>query len=251
LGDVGAVACESAASARRLLSALGLPCPRLIVHREEGREQSAAVVLEVLHSGSCVALVSDSGTPGISDPGRSLVDLCHACGVPVRVVPGPSSVIAAVSACGLPARRWAFEGFLPAKGSERRERLVSLSAESRTLVLLEAPHRLQETLRDLLEALGDREAFLGRELTKKFEETRRGTLSSLLEVEPRGECVLVVGPGTAGPSAEELPVEAMADWLSAQELSARQVAEFLSRFGGMKRNEAYQLALSRQDRTDI
>ena len=205
----------------------------------------------MLQSGASVALVSDGGTPGISDPGRDLVDLCHASGVPVRVVPGPSSVIAAVSASGLPSRRWVFEGFLPSKGSERRALLASLACEPRTLVFLEAPHRLEDTLRDLLAALGDRQAFLGRELTKKFEETRRGMLSSLLTAPPRGECVLVLEGAPEAPEGPSMPVDEMAGWLCAQGLGSRQVAEFLARFAGMPRKEAYQLALKQQERTDI
>jgi 16S rRNA (cytidine1402-2'-O)-methyltransferase len=144
-----------------------------------------------------VAIVSDAGSPGISDPAFTLVRAAVEAGIDVVPIPGPSSALCALEVSGLPTDRFAFEGFLPRRAMRRRRRIEELRPDPRTLIFFESPHRLKEALRDLADTLGERPASLSRELTKKFEETRRGTLRSLLEwVEaepPRGEFVLVVG----------------------------------------------------------
>ncbi len=144
-----------------------------------------------------MAIVSDAGSPGISDPAFTLVRAAVEAGVDVVPVPGPSSALCALEVSGLPTDRFAFEGFLPRRKARRRKRIEELRGDPRTLIFFESPHRLKEALRDLAETLGERPASLSRELTKKFEETRRGTLHALLqwveEETPRGEFVLVVG----------------------------------------------------------
>ncbi|HIE04995.1 MAG TPA: rRNA small subunit methyltransferase 1 [Candidatus Latescibacteria bacterium] len=146
--------------------------------------------------GEDVALVSDAGTPGISDPAYYLVVKAVEEGIEVVPVPGPTAFVAALVVSGLPTDRFTFEGFLPHRASRRRKRLEELREESRTMIFYESPHRISETLKDVLEILGDRRASLSRELTKKHEETRRGRISELLEScrlrPPRGELVLVV-----------------------------------------------------------
>lgn len=247
LASATVVASEDVQATRRLLSSQGLTA-RVIPYREAGRESAGEAVLRVLREGGTVALVSEAGTPAISDPGRDLVERCHAEGLPVTPVPGPSALTAAVSASGLPSRRLAFEGFLPRSGGERRRLLADLAREPRTLVIYEAANRLDRTLEDLLEVLGERRAFLGRELTKRFEECRLSTLSGLRErvagEEPRGECVLVVEGAPEdreeGLSDEELGAEAA--FLRGLGLGAGGAAEVLTRYRGVPRNRAWKAA---------
>jgi 16S rRNA (cytidine1402-2'-O)-methyltransferase len=166
-----------------------------------------------LREGVSVAVVSDAGSPGISDPAFTLVRAAVREDVRVVPIPGPSSVLCALEVSGLPTDRFAFEGFLPRKPGRRRSRIGELRDDPRTLIFFESPHRLKAALRDLMTGLGDRPASISRELTKKFEETKRGPLSSLLawveERTPRGEFVLVVGgapkDGGNGEEAEEPP----------------------------------------------
>ncbi len=246
LGAVSVVASEDVQATRRLLSSQGLRA-RVVSYREAGRESAALEILRVLRQGDSVALVCEAGTPGISDPGRDLVERCHEEEIPVSPIPGASALTAALSACGLPTRRFTFEGFLPRGGAERRQSLQALARETRTMVFFEAPHRLVAALADLLETLGDRRAFLGRELTKRFEECLPGTLGQLAErfadQEPRGECVLVV-EGAPEVAAEFDPQALAADavFLRGLGLGAGDAAEVLSRFRGVPRNVAWPAA---------
>lgn len=246
LGAVSVVASEDVQATRRLLSSQGLRA-RVVSYREAGRESAALELLRVLRQGDSVALVCEAGTPGISDPGRDLVERCHEEEIPVSPIPGASALTAALSACGLPTRRFTFEGFLPRGGAERRQSLQALARETRTMVFFEAPHRLVAALADLLETLGDRRAFLGRELTKRFEECLPGTLGQLAErfadQEPRGECVLVV-EGAPEVAAEFDPQALAADavFLRGLGLGAGDAAEVLSRFRGVPRNVAWPAA---------
>ena len=247
LGQVHLVASEDVQATRRLLSSQDLRA-RVVSYREAGREAAAEELLRLLREGEAVALVSEAGTPGVSDPGRDLVERCHREGIPVSPVPGASALTAALSASGLPARRVAFEGFLPRGGSERRRLLEGLAREPRTMVFFEAPHRLVKTLEDLLGALGDRRAFLGRELTKRFEECRAGTLGDLVErfraQEPRGEFALVVegAPEAVPDEVEEESLLEDAGFLRGLGLGAGDAAEVLSRFRGVPRNRAWRAA---------
>lgn len=189
------VCCEDTRVTRKLLSAYGIQA-RLMAYHEHNAEPSGEGILSLLAAGKRVALVSDAGTPLISDPGYRLVKDAQAAGYYVTSLPGASSVLVALSLSGLPTDRFLFAGFLPAKSQARASAIAELADMKTTLVLLEAPHRLQNTLEALAAAMPDREAAIARELTKKFEELRRGTLSSLAgrKEEVKGEIVLIIAP---------------------------------------------------------
>ncbi len=197
LAEADLVVCEDTRRTRKLLSACGMTAPPLLSandHTEAGR---IGAVLERLRRGETVAVVSDAGVPGISDPGERLVRAAVGEGFDVTVVPGPSAALSGLVVSGLPTGRFFFEGFLPRRGAGREERLAALADEEHTIVCYEAPHRLARTLADLAAALGgDRRVALCRELTKLYEETWRGTLAEAVrrvaEVAPRGEYVVVI-----------------------------------------------------------
>ena len=195
LEEVDLIAAEDTRRTGRLLAYLGLKKP-LISYHDFNKERRTPEVISCLLRGQDIALVSDAGTPGISDPAYYLVVRAVEQGIEVVPVPGPTAFVAALVISGLPTDRFAFEGFLPHKASRRRKRLEELKDEPRTMIFYESPHRISETLRDALEVLGDRRASLSRELTKRFEETRRGRISELLEScrlrPPKGELVLVI-----------------------------------------------------------
>ncbi len=212
LGDADVVACEDTRRTGRLLAAAGVHAKRLVaVHEHNERGQADALVQRML-TGDVVALVTDAGTPAISDPGERVVVAAAEAGVTIEIVPGPSAVIAALAISGLPTERFCFDGFLPRKGRQRAERITAIAGESRTTVLYEAPHRLAATIAALAEACGEgRRIALARELTKRFEEVWRGTLAQAVvhttDVEPRGEYVLVV-EGAAHVEATEADLDA-------------------------------------------
>ena len=189
------VAAEDTRVSLKLLNHFGIKKP-LVSYHQHNQASVGPVILSRLLAGETCALVTDAGTPAISDPGEALVKLCAAEGVAVEAVPGCCALVTALAVSGLATGRFAFEGFLPVGRKERRERLAPLAREERTMVFYEAPHRLRATLADLLEALGDREAALCRELTKLHEETMRTTLAQAAEWyrerEPKGEYVLVL-----------------------------------------------------------
>ena len=198
LRDVAAICAEDTRRSGQLLAHFGISTPLLALH-EHNEQQIAERLVARLLAGESLALVSDAGTPLVSDPGYRLVRAAREAGVRVSPVPGPSALIAALSVAGLPSDRFAFEGFLPAKASGRRERLAELTGESRTLVFYESSHRIDESLADLRQAFGDeRPAVLARELTKLFETVLDGTLATLHERvladadQRKGEFVLVV-----------------------------------------------------------
>ena len=203
LANADFIAAEDTRVTMKLLSHLELKKP-LVSYHEHNKASAGPAVLARLLSGENCALVTDAGTPAISDPGEDLVRLCAENGVAVQSIPGCCALISALAVSGLPTGRFVFEGFLPVNKGQRRARLQALLAEERTILFYEAPHRLRGTLEDLLEAFGDRPMALCRELTKLHEETRRTTLSQAVayyqDSEPRGEYVLVVS-GTA-PAAE-------------------------------------------------
>ena len=207
LREVSLIAAEDTRVTRALLAHAGIGAP-LLSYREANHHRAAARVLEQLGAGD-VALVSDAGTPAISDPGRRLVEAVRAAGFAVACVPGPSAVTAALSVSGLWADRWLFVGFLPNRQAARRREMASWAGREETVVAYEAPHRLRETLADLAELLPWRTVVVARELTKRHEEVRRGRPEELLTALPaevRGEIVLIVqgGPGSA---AAGLPAE--------------------------------------------
>jgi 16S rRNA (cytidine1402-2'-O)-methyltransferase len=195
LRDVDLIACEDTRHTRKLLQHYGIETKTVSYH-EHNEQQRAAELIELLKQGSDVAVVSDAGTPAISDPGFRLVRAAADSGIVVVPLPGPSALITALVAAGLPTDEFFFGGFLPARSGARRTRLTELRAVPGTLIFYEAPHRLAASLKDAYEVLGEREAVVARELTKLHEEIRRGRLSELAEhystVEPRGEIVLLV-----------------------------------------------------------
>jgi 16S rRNA (cytidine1402-2'-O)-methyltransferase len=197
LGSADVVACEDTRRTRKLLTHTGVRARELVSYHEGNERRRAQELLGRIAGGETVVVVSDAGMPGLSDPGYRLVRACVDAGLPVEVVPGPSAAVTALAVSGLPPGRFAFEGFLPRKSGDRRRHIESVGDEKRTLVFFESPHRIEDSLADLADLLGDRPACLARELTKMYEEVRRGTLPELLESvrsdPPRGEIVLVVG----------------------------------------------------------
>jgi 16S rRNA (cytidine1402-2'-O)-methyltransferase len=197
LAEADLVVCEDTRRTRALLSSAGVASPPMITANDHSEASQIDTVLERLGRGEVLAMVSDAGMPGVSDPGQQLVEAASAAGFEVRVVPGPSAAISALVVSGLATGRFVFEGFLPRRGAGRTERLAALATEQRTTILYEAPHRVARTLLDLTAAFGDgRRVAVCRELTKLYEETWRGTLGESLhhieEHPPRGEYVVVV-----------------------------------------------------------
>lgn len=208
LRQAGAIFCEDTRRTRKLLSALGVPAPRLVRLDRHTEATMVAKAVELIRSGQSVALVSDAGMPTVSDPGSVLVKGVADAGLPTEVVPGPSAVSAALAVSGLPAGQYRFAGFLPRKGRDRGDALAGVAAEPGTVVIYEAPRRVASTVSDLLAACdGGRPVALARELTKLHEEVWRGTLADapawLAERgEPKGEWVIVVGPRPSDPPPE-------------------------------------------------
>ena len=247
LGRADAVACEDTRRTGRLLAHAGVKAPKLLVVNDQTEASAARDVLARLDRGERIAVVTDAGTPGVSDPGERLVRMAASAGHRVEVVPGPSAAIAALVVSGLPTGRWVFEGFLPRRGSGRTERLAELAGERRTIVVYEAPHRLARTLADLAEVLGGtREVVIARELTKLHEEVWRGTLAVAAERAaggaPRGEHVLVVAGAPAPPVAtdDEL-VAALAEAVDGGRSTRDAVALVAARFE-VARRRVYDLA---------
>jgi 16S rRNA (cytidine1402-2'-O)-methyltransferase len=243
LSTVKLILAEDTRHSRPLLDRYGISTP-LASHHEHNEAKTAGRIVERLLEGEDVALISDAGTPLVSDPGQRLVEAAIAAGVTVVPVPGASALLAALVASGLSADRFTYFGFLPRKGRERTELLDEIASSRHTAVLYEAPGRVADSLRALAVKAGDRPAVVARELTKHFEELRRGTLESLSayyeESPPRGEVViLVAGAPHAAPDESVLRDDARA--LRADGLSVRDVAAELSRRGA-PRNLAYRIA---------
>ena len=247
LAGVGAVAAEDTRHSGRLLRELGLERPLVSLHEHNERARLGELIAR-LRSGESIALVSDAGTPLVSDPGYLLVAAAIEAGIMVSPVPGANAAIAALSASGLPCERFSFEGFLPARAAARRRRLAELAAEPRTLVLYEAPHRLVECLDDLVAACGEnRRACIAREITKRFETFYRGSLGELAARAKsdadltRGESVILVeGVADAEPTAAQLD-ETLAVLL--RHLPPSAAAAAAASLTGVRRNDAYARAL--------
>jgi 16S rRNA (cytidine1402-2'-O)-methyltransferase len=209
LKEVGLIAAEDTRRVRKLLSHYDIHTPLTSFHRHNYRKKGA-YILNLLLKGQNVALVSDAGLPGIADPGEEMVLLAVAYEVPVVPVPGPNAALAALVASGLPAKHFCFEGFLPSKTKARQERLQQLQTEKRTLIFYEAPHRLSETLADMLVLLKNRKIVVARELTKLHEEIWRGTIDQAVTyfdpIKTRGEFTLVVAGSTEPASPALCPV---------------------------------------------
>ena len=247
LQRVALIAAEDTRRTGQLLAHCGISRPMMSLH-EHNESERVDALLERLRAGEELGLVSDAGTPLLSDPGRLLVRAAIDAGIEVIAVPGPSALTAALSIAGLDARRFVFEGFLPARGSERRARLEALRDEPRTLVFFEAPHRIAETLADLQSAFGAaRPAALARELTKLHEQVHRGTLAGLLEQHAadanlaRGELVLLVAgapPAAAAPSGDRELLRRCLPLLL-KELPPTRAAAIAARLTGVPRDEIY------------
>lgn len=250
LRGVAVVAAEDTRRTRVLLAHIDAH-PRLLSYHAHSPPSRRDAILETLAAGEDVALVTDAGTPTISDPGAALVAVARAAGFTVVVVPGPSAVTAALSGAGLPADRYTFLGFLPRKGADRRRLLGEIASSPVTVVLFEAANRLAKLLADLaVVAGGERAVTVGRELTKLHEEFRAGTLDALTGYyaahEPRGEVTVVIA-GAPIPVAEELDEAALheeARRLLAQGMTRRDAARRLADAFGVSRNAAYELVAS-------
>ena len=230
-----------------LLAALGISRPLISLHAHN-ETQRVPSILARLNAGETIALVSDAGTPLLSDPGYELVHAASEAGVPIEAIPGPSAITAALAAAGLPVSRFCFEGFLPAKDRERRTHLAQLASEPRTLVFFEAPHRIASTLADLAAAFGaTRRAAVARELTKAHETVYRGSLKELAEWAlreenfRRGEITLVVQGAPADSRVVDEVLLRRAVDLLARELPPGRAAAIASQLTGASRAEAYEL----------
>ena len=266
LGEVDVIACEDTRHSARLLSAHSIRTPT-ISYFEHNEQHRTPALIERLARGENVALITDAGTPAISDPGYRLVSAAMAAGIRVAAVPGPSAAVAAISISGLPTDRFTFEGFLPQRAGARRNAIAALKREPRTMVFFEAARRLAATLEDMATALGaSREAAVVREITKTFEESVRGTLGELharfAATEPRGEIVLVVAGATASATAgvadtsgEAITVEAAGgvaitvEALCDAGLSLKDASAAVARLTGTSRREIYQQTLARRGST--
>jgi 16S rRNA (cytidine1402-2'-O)-methyltransferase len=249
LQTVDIIAAEDTRHTGKLLQHFQVKTPQVSYH-EHNRTSRIPELLEHLVNNKAIALVSDAGMPGISDPGYELVKACIEAGIPVVPIPGASAAITALSAAGLPTDRFVFEGFLPAKTQQRQEHLESLQTESRTLIFYESPHRLRDTLQDLAKVWGsDRQIVLCRELTKLYEEFWRGTIAEAIahysQREPQGEYTLVVaGIPASQPQLTEEELKAELKQLISQGISRSQASRQLAKFTSLPRRELYQLALS-------
>ena len=256
LKEVDLIAAEDTRNSIKLLNHFEIHTPMTSYH-EYNKIEKAHVLIEKMLAGMDIALITDAGTPGISDPGEELVSMCYEAGIEMTSLPGPAACITALTLSGLPTRRFAFEAFLPSEKKERRMVLEELSNEIRTIVLYEAPHRLVRTLGELYETLGDRRAALCRELTKKHETAFRTTIKGLLDFyekeKPLGECVLVI----EGKSRLEIQKESQKAW---EKMSIEEHMEFYESQGnmrkdamklvakdrGMTKREVYQYLLERE-----
>ena len=211
LSEVDIIAAEDTRNSIKLLNHFGIKTPMTSYH-EHNKIEKGKKLVEKMQEGASIALITDAGTPGISDPGEELVKMCYAVGIEVTSLPGAAACITALTLSGLSTRRFAFEAFLPNDKKEKQEVLKELAGETRTMILYEAPHRPVKTLKELHEVLGERRITVCRELTKKHETAFAAILSEAVsyyeEHEPKGECVLVL----EGKSRQELRDEAIAKW---------------------------------------
>lgn len=247
LKEVDLIAAEDTRHSRKLLSHLGISRP-LTSYYDHNKNLKGDYLLQRLSAGESVALISDAGTPCISDPGYQLVRDAVALGIPVVPIPGASAVITALAASGLPTDRFAFEGFLPSRQGKRRDKLAELKAERRVLVFYESPNRLLSSLADIMELLGDREAVVARELTKIYEEFARGRVSEVMdrfrEKGVKGEVVILLAPAAA-PQQEELPSAAdlLQKYMRDGGLSLKDAVRQVALETGQPRSEVYNEAL--------
>ena len=253
LKEVDLIAAEDTRNSIKLLNHFEIKTPMTSYH-EFNKIEKAYQLVAKLKEGQNIALITDAGTPGISDPGEDIVRICYEEGVPVTSLPGAAACITALTMSGRPTRRFAFEAFLPRDKKERAAVLEELKNETRTIIIYEAPHHLVKTITELMNALGDRELTVCRELTKKHEEKRQTTFSELLEYskehEPRGEYVLII----CGRDREELVKEQQESWESmsleehmqlyeSQGISHKEAMKLVAKDRGISKRDVYQALL--------
>jgi 16S rRNA (cytidine1402-2'-O)-methyltransferase len=247
LRDVDLIACEDTRHTQKLLNHYGINT-RTISYHEHNEQQRAVQLIDQLKQGSDIAVVSDAGTPAVSDPGFRLVRAAIENEVPVVPVPGPSALISALVAGGLPTHEFFFAGFLPPRSNARRARLSELQSVPGTLIFYEAPHRLAATLKDAYEILGERDAVVARELTKVHEEIRRGRLSELSEYyeaeEARGEIVVLIDHNVISAAKPQSNIAALVDQFEQEGMDQRAALKKAARELGLSRAEAYRKLVS-------
>lgn len=256
LQEVDLIAAEDTRNSIKLLNHFQIKTPMTSYH-EYNKIDKGRFLVEKMLSGENIALITDAGTPGISDPGEELTAMCYEAGIPVTSLPGPAACITALTLSGLPTRRFAFEAFLPMEKKERQAVLEELKNETRTIILYEAPHKLVKTLGDLYKALGNRKMTLCRELTKKHETAFQTTIEELIhyygEEKPLGECVLVI----QGKSRLEMEKEAQASWESIlieehmrqyeeKGISRKEAMKLVAKDRGMTKRDVYQYLINKK-----
>ena len=252
LAEVDFIAAEDTRVGAKLLNKFDIKKPQ-ISYYEHNRRAKGEYIAERIAAGENCAIITDAGTPAISDPGTDLVDICIERGIQCVAVPGPSAVIAALSISGMDTGRWCFEGFLSTANKSRMEHLQAVKDEKRTMVFYEAPHKLLRTLRDMLAVFGDRQVALCREITKLHEECRRTTLAAALEWytenPPKGEFVLVIA-GAPDKPAEELTIDQLLEEVKARMEQGERMKEAVKNVAALRnvsKNDLYNAALSLKD----
>lgn len=256
LQEVDLIAAEDTRNSIKLLNHFQIKTPMTSYH-EYNKIDKGHFLVEKMLAGENIALITDAGTPGISDPGEELTAMCYEAGIPVTSLPGPAACITALTLSGLPTRRFAFEAFLPMEKKERQAVLEELKNETRTIILYEAPHKLVKTLGDLFQALGNRKMTLCRELTKKHETAFQTTIEDLIyyysKEKPLGECVLVI----QGKSRQEMEKEARASWDSIpieehmrqyeeKGISRKEAMKMVAKDRGMTKRDVYQYLIDKK-----
>ncbi len=257
LKEVDLIAAEDTRHSIKLLNHFDIRTPMTSYH-EFNKVEKARYLVEQLLSGVNIALVTDAGTPGISDPGEELVRQCYEAGVEVTSLPGPAACITALTLSGLGTRRFCFEAFLPSEKKEKQWILEELKNETRTMIIYEAPHRLVRTLEELREALGNRRMTLCRELTKKYEEAWQTTIEGALvryeTEEPKGECVLVIEGKTISQrkeemtrSWEEMSVEEHMEYYESQGIDRKEAMRMVAKDRGISKRDVYQYLIEHSE----
>ena len=253
LKQVDVIAAEDTRHSIKLLNHFGIKTPMTSYH-EYNKVDKAKYLVEQMKEGKSIALITDAGTPGISDPGEELVRQCCEAGIELTSLPGPAACITALTISGLPTRRFCFEAFLPSEKKERQMILEEQKEETRTIILYEAPHRLVRTLKELYETLGDRKVSVCRELTKRYETALRTTLKEALgfyeEEEPKGECVIVLEGKSfeqvqreKEKSFEEMTIEEHMAMYEGQGMSRKEAMRMVAKDRGVSKRDIYQYLL--------
>lgn len=253
LKEADLIAAEDTRNSIKLLNHFEIKTPMTSYH-EYNKYEKGRYLVEQMQEGKNIALITDAGTPGISDPGEELVAMCYEAGIPVTSLPGPAACITALTISGLPTRRFAFEAFLPSDKKERAVILEELKRETRTIILYEAPHRLVKTLEELSENLGDRKIALCRELTKKHETVFRGSLLEAVswykENPPKGECVMVLEGRSreemeqeARQQWEDMPLEAHMEHYMSKGIDKKEAMKLVAKDRGISKRDVYQALL--------